>query len=305
MVSPTVFEELDYRKRFPEHQENAQLAIKHINAYRIPMLGSVAGGHGIKNDTKIIQESKLCDSGLQVVVVSDDEGMKQRAKVERVDCINLSEFQSKMLSRSDVPQPDDLRLFKLVLQGDWSSAKEMASTYRGNPNFIGADNLTPLIHFVRKKSFEAVKFWVALPGCDLNKYDSGKFPMAPFAHAAQRGWLMGVQFLLDSGANPHLLSRGKNKGNSALLIAVWDGRLDIVRYLLENKSLKISINQADGNGFTPLIKAAIRGRVEIARYLLSHPDLDRLIRDRDGKSVSDYLKENGHREIIELLDGHS
>jgi hypothetical protein len=208
-----------------------------------------------------------------------------------------------MLSRSDVPQPVDLDLFKLVDRGEWAAANAMAEGYRGNPNFIGSDNLTPLISFVRRKQFEAVKFWAAIPGCDLDKYDSGKFPMAPFVHAAQRGWLKGVQFLLDAGANPHLLSRGKNKGNSALLIAVWDGRMEIVRYLLETEALEISVNQADGNGFTPLIKAAIRGRSEIARYLLSRPELDRLIRDRDGRSALDYAEDNGHQEIIQLLGG--
>jgi len=30
IISNTVFNELDYRKRFKEHQENAQLSIKHI-----------------------------------------------------------------------------------------------------------------------------------------------------------------------------------------------------------------------------------------------------------------------------------
>ena len=84
------------------------------------------------------------------------------------------------------------------------------------------------------------KFWINLDGVDINKYDKGKFSMPPFIHAVQRNQIDILKILVHKGANLKLLSKGKNKGNSALLIAVWDNRIDIVKYLLENNSFKIS-----------------------------------------------------------------
>ena len=52
--------------------------------------------------------------------------------------------------------------------------------------------------------------------------------MPPFIHAVQRNQIDTLKILVRKGANLKLLSKGKNKGNSALLIAVWDNRIDII-----------------------------------------------------------------------------
>ncbi|KAF1078126.1 ankyrin repeat domain-containing protein [Methanogenium sp. MK-MG] len=305
VVSPTVLSELDYRKKIPEHQENAQLSIKHINQYNIYVLKKPHYKKDCNNDGKIINEAKESSQNDPIVIVSDDEGLQVFARSAGVSCISLTSFQKEMMQSSDIPTEDDQNLFNLVKNGRLDEANIFLQTHSVNPNFTTADNLTPLIHFIRKKQFNQTKFWISLPQCDLNHYDHSKFPMPPYAHAAQRGWLKGVQYLLENGANPHLLSDGKNKGNSALLIAVWDGRFDIVQYLLESKTFQISINQADGNGFTPLMKAAIKGHTLIAEYLLKQSTIDLLIRDRDGKSALDHAQVNGNHEISKLIKEQS
>ncbi|WMW26397.1 ankyrin repeat domain-containing protein [Methanolobus sediminis] len=300
VISPTVFDELDYRKRFPEHQENSQLSIKHINHYRIKILEKSNSNSKSSNDQKIVNEV-LAYKIDQISIVSDDEGVHVLARNKNIRCISLAAFQKEMLDLTDVPNENDITFFKMVQEGKLKTATDYHTSHKINPNFIGEDNLTPLIHFVRKRDFEKVKYWSSLQSCDLDKYDKGKFPMPPFMHASQRGWLKGLRYLIEKGANPHLLSIGKNKGNSALLIAVWDGRYDIVEYLIENKNLKISINQVDGNGFTPMMKAAIKGQTKIAYYLAKHPGLDLLIRDRNSKSALDHAQENGHSEIEKII----
>lgn len=304
VVSPTVFNELDYRKKFPEHQENAQLSIKHINYYHIKMLDRIKINGTCSNDAKILNEVSAYSFKNQITVVTDDEGLQVLAKEVNIRCISLASFQKEMMSSKNVPTEYDIKLFNIVKNGHLQEAEIFIKEHSFNPNFIGEDNLTPLIHFVRHRQFEKIKFWSSLPGCDLDKYDSGKFPMPPYVHSAQRGWLKGMKYLLVKGANPHLFSRGKNKGNSALLIAVWDGRLEIVKYLLESKDLQISINQVDGNGFTPIMKAAIKGHIEIASYLLKQPGIDLLIRDRDGKLVQDHAREHAHSQILKLINNY-
>ena len=126
--------------------------------------------------------------------------------------------------------------------------------------------------------------------------------MPPYIHAVQRNQLDTLKILINKGIDPKLLSKGKNKGNSALLIAIWDNRVNIVKYLLENKILNISINQADNNGFTPLIKASIKNRIEIIKYLLTFNNIDLNICDRDGKNAKDWANEQSNFDIVKLLE---
>jgi ankyrin repeat protein len=125
--------------------------------------------------------------------------------------------------------------------------------------------------------------------------------MPPHMHAVQRNELDILKILINKGANLKLVSKGKNRGNSILLIAIWDNRFSIVKYLLENKQFNISINQADNNGFTPLIKTAIKNRIEIAKYLLKFDNIDLKICDRNGKNAKDWAIEKGNSEILKLI----
>ena len=300
IISNTVFNELDYRKRFKEHQENAQLSIKHIKNNKLKFLPKAKNENNLKNDEKIIKEILLYKQ--PITLVSEDEAIHIRAKQNNVKSINLQEFNDFILSNEDKPTSNDLEFFNLLKKKEFKKAEQFKIDKKLNYNFITKDNLTPLIYFIRNRKTEELRFWINLNGVDFDKYDNGKFPMPPYMHAVQRNQLDTLKMLISKGINLKLLSKGKNKGNSALLIAVWDNRINIVKYLLENKSFCISINQADGNGFTPLIKAAIKNRIEIVRYLLTFKNIDLDICDKDGKNALDWAKEKGNIEIIKLLE---
>jgi len=300
VISNTVFNELDYRKRFKEHQENAQLSIKYIKNKALRFLPKIQNEKNIKNDEKIIKEILLYKE--QITLVSEDEAIHVRAKENNVKSINLQEFNDFILSNDDKPSSDDLVFFDLVKKKEFERAEKFIIGKKLNYNFITKDNLTPLIYFIRNRKKEELEFWTSLNGVDFSKYDNGKFPMPPYIHAVQRNQLDTLKMLINKGINLKLLSKGKNKGNSALLIAVWDNRINIVKYLLENNSFKISINQADNNGFTSLIKASIKNRTDIVKYLLTFNCIDLDICDRDGKNALDWAKEKNHFEIIKLLE---
>ncbi len=300
IVSNTIFNELDYRKRFIEHQENAQLSIKHIKSNNLKFLPKLINEKNLKNNEKIIKEILLYNQ--KVTLVSEDEAIHIRAKENNIKSINLQEFYDLILSSKDKPTKYDLEFFNLVKEKKFKQAEQFRKDKKLNYNFITKDNLTPLIYFIRNRKKEELRFWINLKGVDFDKYDTGKFPMPPYIHAVQRNQLDTLKMLINKGINLKLLSKGKNKGNSALLIAVWDNRINIVKYLLENKSFNISINQADGNGFTPLIKASIKNRIEIAKYLLTFDNIDLDICDRDGKNALDWAKEQNNIEIVKLLE---
>ncbi len=300
IISNTVFNELDYRKRFKEHQENAQLSIKHIKNNYLKFLPKVENEKNLKNDEKIIKEILL--NKQQIILVSEDEAIHIRAKENNIESINLQEFNNFILSNEDKPTSNDLEFFNLVKKKEFKKAEQFKIGKKLNYNFITKDNLTPLIYFIRNRKKEELKFWINLNDVDYNKYDSGKFPMPPYIHAVQRNQLDTLKILINKGINLKFLSKGKNKGNSALLIAIWDNRVNIVKYLLENKVFNISINQADNNGFTPLIKASIKNRIEIIKYLLTFSNIDLNICDRDGKNAKDWANEQSNFDIVKLLE---
>ena len=90
IISNTVFNELDYRKKFKEHQENAQLSIKHIKNNNLRFLPKLKNEKNLKNDEKIIKEILL--NKQQITLVSEDEAIHVRAKENNIKSMNLQEF---------------------------------------------------------------------------------------------------------------------------------------------------------------------------------------------------------------------
>lgn len=72
-------------------------------------------------------------------------------------------------------------------------------------------------------------------------------------------------------------------GQTALMLAVSHGRLDMVRMLLEAGA---DINIQDEDGSTALMCAAEHGHVDIVQHFLSQSDCDSTITDT--VSTSDY-----------------
>ena len=74
---------------------------------------------------------------------------------------------------------------------------------------------------------------------------------------------------LENGADIDKGSQGDNYGNTALMIASWHGRIELVKYLVEQGAC---CNQQDFNGYTPLIKACLRKQPDVALYLFDKTD---------------------------------
>lgn len=66
-------------------------------------------------------------------------------------------------------------------------------------------------------------------------------------------------------------------GQTALMLAVSHGRLDMVKMLLD---VGADINLQDDDGSTALMVAAEHGHVDIARLLLAHPECDAFLKDK-------------------------
>lgn len=129
-----------------------------------------------------------------------------------------------------------------------------------------------------------LKYLLSLPEIDMNKCDEAKYKLPPISHAVQMNNLEFVKILLENGADIDKGCQGDNYGNTALMIAAWHGRIDIVKYLVEQGAC---CNQQDYNGYTPLIKACLRNQPLVALYLFDKTD--RNIHDRyEYKTAKDF-----------------
>jgi ankyrin repeat protein len=105
-----------------------------------------------------------------------------------------------------------------------------------------------------------------------------------------------AECLLDAGAE--IDSRDGN-GRTALLYAS-SGPFEETVTLLLTRGAEVNA-QGSLEGFTALMTAAAEGQVEVVRRLLDH-GADRSIEDTDGDTALTFARQNGHSEVVELLE---
>ena len=94
-----------------------------------------------------------------------------------------------------------------------------------------------------------------------------------------------MRLLINHGANVNSSGRGKNRGNTPLMVCSWGGFSEGVKFLISNNST--SFNQQDSNGFTALHKACIKNNYEIIKLLIDK--IDKNIEDFENKKAFEYL----------------
>ncbi|MFK7834175.1 MAG: ankyrin repeat domain-containing protein [Winogradskyella sp.] len=86
-------------------------------------------------------------------------------------------------------------------------------------------------------------------------------------------------------------------GNTALIGVCFKGNVSIANHLIAHGA---DLNAKNTKGVTPLIFATLYNKLEIVALLLEK-GADSTITDKDEKSATDYAKEKGFVEILELL----
>ncbi|MGI2168639.1 ankyrin repeat domain-containing protein [Shewanella sp. MF05960] len=300
-----ILDELDYRKTKAEHQEKAQLCLHHIEKHRLKAVSTQqrSGSSRGNNDDIILTQALSHTKAGNIQLISNDVGMRNRAQAKDIAALSLDRFLQQSGEADSAVTPARQALFELLLRGDFVSLhQQLASQSEAHFNFYLSTGLTPLMTCIQQKKLDAIDFLLSLPSTELDLIDKAKLKITAFCHAAQRRQLNTMDKLLHAGANPYITSKGNNRGNSAILIAAWDGALNVIQFIHGHTDIRFSLNQADNNGFTPLIKASIKGNDSIVSYLLEQGvDID--IRDRNDKSALDYAKEKGHQKTVTLLQG--
>jgi ankyrin repeat protein len=119
---------------------------------------------------------------------------------------------------------------------------------------------------------------------------------SPFMFAAFNGHAAVAEYLLDAGAE---IDTKDSSGRTALMYASSGPFVETVGLLLE-RGAEVNV-QGTLEGFTPLMTAAAEGLADVVRLLLG-AGADRDIKDVDGDTALSFAQQNGHTEVVELLE---
>jgi len=154
------------------------------------------------------------------------------------------------------------------------------------------DGFTPLIRAVRNKDITMIDFLLNCEEINIDAIDKYKYFFSAIHHATQLKNMEIIKKLSDAGADIDLGSKGKNSGNTPLMISAWSNFIEGVDYFI---SLKACTNQQDNNGYTPLMKACINNHIESIKKLINITDLS--IRSKENKKAEEYLDKENEKSL--------
>lgn len=154
-----------------------------------------------------------------------------------------------------------IRIFRLIRDGDIGKAKEIIKNDKSMLNFISPFGTWLHVAAIFGR-MEMVKFLVE-SGAEIN-INAGTPKSAPIDHAAGKGELKIVEYLLEQGAILDVSEPHRNP----LFSAIYDGQFDVVKFLVE-KGIDITVKyEMDYKHFMGAYEFALeRGQLEIAEYL--------------------------------------
>nr|XP_015211146.1 PREDICTED: KN motif and ankyrin repeat domain-containing protein 4 isoform X1 [Lepisosteus oculatus]XP_015211147.1 PREDICTED: KN motif and ankyrin repeat domain-containing protein 4 isoform X1 [Lepisosteus oculatus]XP_015211148.1 PREDICTED: KN motif and ankyrin repeat domain-containing protein 4 isoform X1 [Lepisosteus oculatus] len=169
-------------------------------------------------------------------------------------------------------------------------------------NSADGNGNTALHYSVSHSNFRIVKLLLDTGLCKVdhqNKAGYTAIMLASLTAADSREDMdVALQLLKQGDIN----TRASQAGQTALMLAVSHGRIDMVRLLL---SCNADVNAQDDDGSTALMCACEHGHADIVRLLLALPACDASITDNEGNSALSIALEASHTEIVDLLKAHT
>ncbi len=115
--------------------------------------------------------------------------------------------------------------------------------------------------------------------------------------AIERNNIREVKELINHGVS---IDARNNKRQTPLHSAAFNGKLEVVKYLMEEKHVGFNVKDKDGR--TPLHLAATNGQLEIVKYLVEKGG-DVNVKDNYGGTLLQSAVYNGKLEVVKYLVG--
>ncbi|XP_006881387.1 PREDICTED: KN motif and ankyrin repeat domain-containing protein 1 [Elephantulus edwardii] len=254
----------------------------------------------------------------------------QECEPEKVEVRERYELSEKMLSacnllKNNINDPKaltskDMRFCLNTLQHEWfrvssqkSAVPAMVGDYIAAFEAISPDVLrhiinmadgngnTALHYSVSHSNFEVVRLLLDVDVCDVdhqNKAGYTPIMLAALAAVEAEKDMKVVEELFGCG---DVNAKASQAGQTALMLAVSHGRIDMVKGLL---ACGADVNIQDDEGSTALMCASEHGHVEIVKLLLAQPGCNGHLEDNDGSTALSIALEAGHKDIAVLLYAH-
>ncbi|KAM8872202.1 KN motif and ankyrin repeat domain-containing protein 1-like isoform 2-T2 [Synchiropus picturatus] len=259
---------------------------------------------------------------------SGNRGFKAPAKFHAQKRCNLSE---KMFSacqslkahlREESPLPErELHDCQQTLRHEWfsvssnkSASPDAVENYLSTFEFISPlvlhhianladDNGNTALHYsVSHSNFAVVRKLLETGVCNVNQQNKAGYTpvmLAALAAVETPADLTVLELLFSEG---DINAKAGQAGQTALMLAVSHGKLDIVGALLAQGAL---VNLQDDEGSTALMCACEHGHADIVRNLLAQSDCDTSLTDSDNSTALSIALEAGHNDIAVRLYAHA
>ncbi|XP_073734219.1 KN motif and ankyrin repeat domain-containing protein 1 isoform X2 [Callorhinus ursinus] len=190
-----------------------------------------------------------------------------------------------------------------AMVGDYIAAFEAISpdVLRHIINMADGNGNTALHYSVSHSNFEIVKLLLDADVCNVdhqNKAGYTPIMLAALAAVEAEKDMRVVEELFGSG---DVNAKASQAGQTALMLAVSHGRIDMVKGLL---ACGADVNIQDDEGSTALMCASEHGHAEIVKLLLAQPGCNGHLEDNDGSTALSIALEAGHKDIAVLLYAH-
>ncbi|NXI45837.1 KANK1 protein, partial [Galbula dea] len=277
------------------------------------------------------EEGKPVHSTPEVCAVGKEkDASPSECEAEEVEIRERYELSEKMLSachllRNNIDDPKaltnkDVRFCLNTIQHEWfrvssqkSAVPEMVGDYitafeeispavlRHIINMADGNGNTALHYSVSHSNFEIVKLLLDANVCNVNHQNKAGYTpimLAALAAVEVEKDMRIVEELFSSG---DVNAKASQAGQTALMLAVSHGRIDMVKALL---ACGADVNIQDDEGSTALMCASEHGHVEIVKLLLAQPGCNGTLEDNDGSTALSIALEAGHKDIAVLLYAH-
>merc|ERR1719510_1889857 len=226
-------------------------------------------------------------------VLNDSIARKSSNPVQSTNAVNIVQQEWFKISSTKGSNPLDVEDYLDFIELDMS--KELLARI---VNLTDVNGNTALHYSVSHGNFDVVSFLldskVANPNI-LNKAGYTCNMLISLAQINNDAHRAVVRRLFSLG---DINIRASQHGQTALMLAVSHGRLEIVQLLVESGA---DLNIRDEDGSSALMCAAEHGQVEIVKYLLTQPDTDIFAKDNDGLTALAVAMEAGHRDLGVVL----
>ncbi|XP_069460341.1 KN motif and ankyrin repeat domain-containing protein 2 [Ambystoma mexicanum] len=168
-------------------------------------------------------------------------------------------------------------------------------------NMADSNGNTALHYTVSQSNFAIVKILLDTGLCNVDKQNKAGYTaimLTALAAFRSEGDMDTVLQMLRLG---DVNAKASQAGQTALMLAVSHGRLDMVKALL---SCHADVNARDDDGSTALMCACEHGHVDIVRVLLAVPGCDVTLTDHDGSTALSIALEASQNDIAVLLYAH-